>query len=413
MNHSSVHQDESGDEQQVPSLATDDQDTSSSYMSTPSAWTYGSYGSQQQQQQQHQVQWSQYLTQSQPNQGSYGTYGGYSYTTGADPYTSGGAYQNSPTSTSQAAWPQADFSAHGSPTVATTSYSNNSSKRSKGGSSSKGAGGDVKHSSSKHSSSKHRSSKDSKGDGGSTSHKAKGKGRDTQGHAAADRASSVSTPQSLADSTATSTTTAGGSSSHISDYSYDYRSPSIGSPQTMPDLGGVSYSGWTSSSTPTGSMVMAAAQLHQQQQQHPSTYMVAGMVGGGSKRGPGNNSDNPEPDMRERNRLAAMRTRRKKSATIDQLERDEEGVIRQNRELEASAQDLRNQVQGLRTLLRQHTSCDCILIRRYLHYTGDHALAQGGGGDEDAEGEEVEHVEGCRHHPGWSGGAGGASAGGA
>ena len=72
--------------------------------------------------------------------------------------------------------------------------------------------------------------------------------------------------------------------------------------------------------------------------------------------------------QRQRNRLAASKSRRKKDTAVKQLERDERIIAQQHDHLLAHVATLDAQVLTLKSLLLEHQSCNCNNIRNYLAF---------------------------------------------
>jgi len=70
--------------------------------------------------------------------------------------------------------------------------------------------------------------------------------------------------------------------------------------------------------------------------------------------------------QRQRNRLAASKSRRKKDIAVKQLELDERAIARHHGYLLAQASSLESQVLALKSLLLEHQGCSCHSIRQYL-----------------------------------------------
>ena len=72
--------------------------------------------------------------------------------------------------------------------------------------------------------------------------------------------------------------------------------------------------------------------------------------------------------QRQRNRLAASKTRRKKDVAVKQLELDERALSRHHGHLLEQATGLEEQVVALKGLLLEHQGCSCDGIHNYLAF---------------------------------------------
>jgi len=74
----------------------------------------------------------------------------------------------------------------------------------------------------------------------------------------------------------------------------------------------------------------------------------------------------PRLNPRQRNRLAAGKSRRKRTQAVQQLEADERAEGGRRAALAALAEDLELEAARLRRLLTEHTDCRCATIRAYF-----------------------------------------------
>ena len=74
----------------------------------------------------------------------------------------------------------------------------------------------------------------------------------------------------------------------------------------------------------------------------------------------------PKLSIRERNRVAAFRSRKKRNKEIKDLEEKEHQIFLKHESLSAALSDLRAELFKLENMLLAHTECDCVLIRKYF-----------------------------------------------
>ena len=102
-------------------------------------------------------------------------------------------------------------------------------------------------------------------------------------------------------------------------------------------------------------------------------------------------STRPEVDgarklsTRERNRIAAYRSRLKRSKDVEHLEEEERLVSIKRDRLSAYVASLRSEAFELQNMLLAHRECDCVAIRKYfkvrkgIDWSDDVAVASNGG----------------------------------
>jgi hypothetical protein len=71
-------------------------------------------------------------------------------------------------------------------------------------------------------------------------------------------------------------------------------------------------------------------------------------------------------ERRNRNRIAATKSRRRKKRADNKLADQEHALRSRNRQLAADAAELRDQVLELKTQILSHSACDSLLISNYL-----------------------------------------------
>ncbi|KAI8626065.1 hypothetical protein F5Y19DRAFT_231392 [Xylariaceae sp. FL1651] len=74
---------------------------------------------------------------------------------------------------------------------------------------------------------------------------------------------------------------------------------------------------------------------------------------------------------RIRNRLAAVKCRKKAKRGLDELQQRERDLLRENKLLNAQACALRNEVIELKTEILRHSKCDNEVIQKYISHTAE------------------------------------------